>query len=99
MAFTHDLRGNTTYDGTALIGEYDGSGNLLRRYVHGLGVDRPLVWHAGPGDPACAIAMAHASSLQSQFTVMRTSLGKGVPAPVSTIAFRLIRNIAHLVPQ
>ncbi len=35
------------YDGDALVAEYDGSGNLLRRYVHGPGVDEPLLWYEG----------------------------------------------------
>jgi RHS repeat-associated protein len=37
------------YDGNALIGEYNGSGTLLRRYVHGsnLDADDPLVWYEG----------------------------------------------------
>jgi RHS repeat-associated protein len=30
-----------------LVAEYDGSGNLLRRYVHGPGVDEPLLWYEG----------------------------------------------------
>ena len=37
------------YDGDELVGEYDGSGNLLRRYVHGSGSDDPLVWYEGSG--------------------------------------------------
>jgi RHS repeat-associated protein len=37
------------YDGDALVAEYDGSNNLLRRYVHGSGVDEPLVWYEGSG--------------------------------------------------
>ncbi|MFZ5610098.1 MAG: RHS repeat-associated core domain-containing protein, partial [Pseudomonadota bacterium] len=37
------------YDGWDLVGEYDGSGTLLRRYVHGPGVDEPLVWYEGAG--------------------------------------------------
>ena len=37
------------YDGDALVAEYDGSGNLLRRYVHGPGVDEPLLWYEGAG--------------------------------------------------
>jgi RHS repeat-associated protein len=38
------------YDGSRLVAEYDGSGNLLSRYVHGPGVDEPLVWYqAGAG--------------------------------------------------
>ena len=35
------------YDGDRLIGEYGSSGTLLRRYVHGAGVDEPLVWYEG----------------------------------------------------
>ena len=35
------------YDGDELVAEYDGSGNLLRRYVHGPGIDEPLVWYEG----------------------------------------------------
>ncbi len=37
------------YDGSNLIGEYDINGNLLERYIHGDGVDDPLVWFHGPG--------------------------------------------------
>jgi RHS repeat-associated protein len=37
------------YDGTDLAAEYDGAGNLLRRYVHGPGTDDPLVWYEGAG--------------------------------------------------
>ncbi len=35
------------YDDDALIDEYDGSGSLLRRYIHGAGkgVDDPLIWY------------------------------------------------------
>ncbi|WP_086133320.1 RHS repeat-associated core domain-containing protein [Methylocaldum sp. SAD2] len=40
---------NLLYDGQDLLAEYDGSGNLLRRYVHGPGVDEPLVWYEGTG--------------------------------------------------
>lgn len=34
------------YDGDALVAEYSES-TLLRRYVHGPGVDEPLVWYEG----------------------------------------------------
>ena len=37
------------YDGVDLVAEYDGAGTLLRRYVHGPGVDEPLVWYEGSG--------------------------------------------------
>jgi RHS repeat-associated protein len=35
------------YDGTKLVAEYDGSGNALRRYVHGPGTDDPVIWYEG----------------------------------------------------
>ncbi|MGA0601536.1 RHS repeat-associated core domain-containing protein [Caulobacter sp. KR2-114] len=35
------------YDGQRLSAEYDGSGNLLRRYIHGPGSDEPIVWIEG----------------------------------------------------
>jgi RHS repeat-associated protein len=35
------------YDGVDLIGEYNGSNAVQRRYVHGPGVDEPIVWYEG----------------------------------------------------
>ncbi len=35
------------YDGADLVAEYDSSNALLRRYVHGPGMDEPLVWYEG----------------------------------------------------
>ncbi len=37
------------YDGVNLVAEYNASGQLLRRYVHGPGVDEPVVWYEGSG--------------------------------------------------
>jgi len=37
------------YDGDALVSEYNPSNVLLRRYVHGSGVDEPLIWYEGGG--------------------------------------------------
>lgn len=37
------------YDGDQLAGEYNASGTLLRRYVHGNGEDDPLLWYEGSG--------------------------------------------------
>jgi RHS repeat-associated protein len=39
------------YDGDQLIAEYNhaSGGALLRRYVHGPGVDEPIVWYEGSG--------------------------------------------------
>ena len=44
--------GTTTtfiYDGDRITAEYDGSGNLLQRYVYGGGGDDPIVWYEGSG--------------------------------------------------
>ena len=35
------------YDGLDLVAEYDANGTLLRRYVHGPGVDDPTIWYEG----------------------------------------------------
>lgn len=35
------------YDGADLIAEYNTSGTILRRYVHGPGLDEPIVWYEG----------------------------------------------------
>jgi len=35
------------YDGDALVLEYDGSGNITNRYVHGTEVDQPDIWYQG----------------------------------------------------
>ena len=37
------------YDGDQLTAEYDGGGNLLRRYVHGTSEDDPQLWYEGAG--------------------------------------------------
>ncbi len=42
--------GTTTrflYDGDALVAEYNTSGAVVKRYVHGMGVDNPLIEYAG----------------------------------------------------
>lgn len=37
------------YDGADLIAEYNGANVLQRRYVHGPGIDDPIVWYEGSG--------------------------------------------------
>lgn len=48
------------YDGDELTLELDGSGAILRRYVHGTGEDDPLLWYEGS-----AVSSATRRSLQS----------------------------------
>lgn len=38
---------NFLYDGDALAEEYNSSGSVLRRYMHGPSVDNPFVWFEG----------------------------------------------------
>ncbi|MGQ0384948.1 MAG: RHS repeat-associated core domain-containing protein [Gammaproteobacteria bacterium] len=55
---------NTTrfvYDGDRLIAEYNGSGTLLRRYVHGAGVDEPLLWYEGASVSSASRRYLHAN--------------------------------------
>lgn len=49
------------YDGDALVAEYNGSGTLLRRYVHGPGVDEPIVWYEGAGVSGTTRLYLHAN--------------------------------------
>ena len=40
---------NQLYDGVNLVADYDGTDILMRRYIHGPGVDEPLVVYEGAG--------------------------------------------------
>jgi RHS repeat-associated protein len=54
------------YDGDALIGEYNGSNALLRRYVHGPGGgDDPLMWYEGSAVNAATRRYLHPDRLGS----------------------------------
>ena len=48
------------YDGDALVAEYSSAGVLLRRYVHGSGMDEPLVWYEGSTVTAATRRYLHA---------------------------------------
>jgi len=49
------------YDGNAMIGEYNASGTMLRRYVHGSNAeaDDPLIWYEGATQTATARRYVH----------------------------------------
>ncbi len=68
---------NTTrfvYDGDWLIAEYNGSGTLLRRYVHGPGVDEPLLWYEGAAVSSATRRYLHADH---QGSIVAVSLPSG----------------------
>ena len=62
------------YDGDALVAEYDGAGNVLRRYVHGPGVDEPVAEYAGATVSASTRRYLHADH---QGSIVAISTGSG----------------------
>jgi RHS repeat-associated protein len=65
------------YDGDRLVAEYNGSGTLLRRYVHGRGTDEPLVWYEGS-----ALSDKRWLHHDAQGSVIAWSTGTGVMGEV-----------------
>jgi RHS repeat-associated protein len=62
------------YDGDRLIAEYNGSGTLQRRYVHGPGVDEPLLWYEGAAVSSATRRYLHADH---QGSIVAASLASG----------------------
>ena len=69
--------GSTTtyyvYDGDQLIAEYNSSGTLLRRYIHGAGVDDPVLWFEGTSTSASNRRYLHADERGSITAVTNNS--------------------------
>jgi RHS repeat-associated protein len=61
------------YDGDELVGEYDGAGTLLRRYVHGPNTDEPVLWYEGSGFAAANRRFLRADQQGSIVIVTDTS--------------------------
>jgi RHS repeat-associated protein len=68
------------YDGDALVGEYDGTGALTNRYVHGsnLAADDPLLWYVGAG--TATKRYLHADHLGSIVAATNTSSAPSINA-------------------
>ena len=62
------------YDGDRLIAEYSSSGTLQRRYVHGVGVDEPLIWYEGSAVSSSTRRYLHADH---QGSIVAVSLPSG----------------------
>ena len=62
------------YDGDELIAEYSAAGAVLRRYVHGAGVDEPLAWFEGAGIAAAQRRLLFADH-QGSVTAVANSTG------------------------
>ncbi|MBU0832067.1 MAG: hypothetical protein KKH33_06755 [Alphaproteobacteria bacterium] len=67
------------HDGDALTLEFDGSGNLLRRYVHGsnFAADDPIAWYEGVGFTGAAERHLRAD-WQGSITLITDSAGSNV---------------------
>lgn len=76
------VSGSTTtqflYDGDELVAEYNGSGALLRRYVHGSQSDDPVIWYEG-----AAVSPATRRSLQANDQGSIESVADGSGNPIS----------------
>lgn len=53
------------YDGHALVGEYDSSGNLLNRFVSTDGLDEPVIWYQGNSNVPLRLSADHNGSIIS----------------------------------
>lgn len=76
--YAYNSGGNITYflyDGTDLIGEYDGARNVLRRYVHSSRDDDPQVWLKGAG--AGNISYVHIN-YHGSITATTNALGRNI---------------------
>lgn len=69
------------YDGDRLIAEYNSSGVLQRRYVHGVGVDEPLVWYEGVTVSSAARRYLHADH---QGSIIATTNATGAKLEIGT---------------
>jgi RHS repeat-associated protein len=76
--------GNTTrflYDGDDLVAEYNGSGTMLKRHVHGEGVDQPLVTFDGS---SIADSDRHYLFADERGSIVATTSGSGGSVAVNT---------------
>jgi len=71
------------YDGSDLITEYDSSGAVLRRFVHGPGEDEPLVWIEGATTQQ-NIANRNFLVADHQGSIVALTNGSGVATHVNT---------------
>lgn len=64
------------YEGQRLLAEYNGAGGLLRRYVHGPGVDDPISWYEGSG-----LSDRRSLHADERGSIIATSDSSGVATP------------------
>ncbi len=92
------------YDGTSLIVEYDGAGNVLRRYVPGQSEDETLVWYEGSGlssphwlhtdQQGSVVATTDGSATATTYTYSPTGEPSSWPSSSATPIFRYTGQVA-----
>jgi RHS repeat-associated protein len=96
------------YDGDSLVGEYNDAGVLQARYVHGSGIDEPMVWYASESlgsaerhhlfsnHQGSIVAITNASGVK---TALNTYDAYGVPAATNFGRFQYTGQIYLPAPQ
>jgi RHS repeat-associated protein len=72
------------YDGSDMIAEYDASGNVLRRYVHGPGADEPIVWFEGAGHSGYGTADRRYLTADERGSIVAVTSGTGSVLAINT---------------
>lgn len=68
------------YDGDALVAEYDGSGIMLRRYMHGPGTDEPILWDEGQAMDCSGTRFLHTNH---QGSIIAVANCNGLPLKIN----------------
>src|SRR3546814_9611279 len=75
--WSSDVCSSDLYDGDELVAEYSSSGTVLRRYVHGPGVDEPMVWYEGAAASNATRRYLHANH-QGSIVAVANASGAGI---------------------
>jgi RHS repeat-associated protein len=96
------------YDGDALVAEYDGAGTLARRYMHGPGVDEPILWDEGQAMNCTGTRFLHTNHQGSIIAVAdcngnRTAINSydafGIPATTAPKLTRFAYTGQTYIPE
>jgi hypothetical protein len=84
------------YDGDALVAEYDGSGIMLRRYMHGPGTDEPILWDEG-SEMKCAGNTTRFLHTNHQGSIIAVANCDGLPLKINAYDEYGIPNTSYFL--